>query len=329
MSEHVVSEIADYLAGRLSPARMEEIRRHLAECEECAADFAWSREFRDEARAEGLDHLSADRILATAAAEGERVTESEHAHLGQCAACRAEVEWAKRQAPVEAALAELDAPETTGPESGSEADRARPDAPRRAMPRGTRLRWRWVWGTAAVAAAAVVVILLLPTSQPIPPATTPQPGVIQEAPVPSIAALARIEPLPVSITRGPSEPGSFEESRMQGLEAYVEGDYAAAVRHLRRGLELQPANHEVRLYLGSAELLRGDPATAEPLLDAAASRAAEPVRSEALWALASARMRLEDRSGALDALRRLKLVPGRHAAATDTLIAELDSLSKH
>lgn len=285
---------------------MREIQRHLDSCEDCAADVAFARELREQAAAQGLRHLAAERIVALAS--GEAPGAEERAHLEGCSACRAELEWAERQDPVDTILPE------------PPPDVARADGQRRGP------AWRWIWGGVTAAAAALAVFFMLPLDRGTePPAPGPAPIPPRASPPAPIAGLARLDPLPVRLTRAPVEPG-FEEDRVAGLEAYQAADYPAAIGHFRRALDARPAHDETALYLGSAELMTRDAAAAAATLEPLAQRAADPVvRSEALWRLANARVLLEREADALATLRVLRDLGGERGSEAAALIEAIES----
>ena len=311
MSGHVDHEILDLLEGRLGEQRMEEIRRHLEECADCAADVAWARAFRGRVAAQGLWHLSPERLLELADG-GERTTAEERGHLESCLACRQELEWARRQAPVEALLAAVERPGSAPVRQPAE---ARPPRPRWVSP--------WVFAGAGVAVAAALIVMLVPTREtPRPVLPTPAPPV-PAAPTIRLADLARVEPLPVRFTRGATEAGSFEEARVLGLEAYEGAAYDSAREHFQAALARRPGDGEMSLYLGSAELMLGDHVAAmEPLQTA--SRAADPaMASEALWQLVNARLLAEQGAEALAAARDLKARDRTHLTEADSVMARI------
>lgn len=309
MSEHVGSEILDFVERRLDEARMREIQRHLDTCEDCAADVAFARELREQAAAQGLRHLPPERVVALAA--GDSPSAEERGHLDGCSACREEVAWAERQDPIDTILPAV-APPEIGPSPSARGERRGP-------------AWQWIWGGVTAAAAALAVFFLLPLdrgTEPQPPVPAPVPP--RTSPPPSIAGLARLDPLPVRLTRAPAEPG-FDEERVAGLEAYQAADYPAAIEHFRRALAVRPAHDETALYLGSAELMTRNATAAEATLAPLAERAPDPViRSEALWRLANARVLLEREADALATLRLLRDLGGERDTDAAALIAAIE-----
>jgi hypothetical protein len=140
----------------------------------------------------------------------------------------------------------------------------------------------------------------------------------------SLVSLASVEPLPVRFTRGAVEAGSFEEARLQGLEAYATADYDSAAAHFRVGLRRRPGDSEVTLYLGSAELLRDNAAAAIPLLETSARATALTIRTEALWQLVNAQLLLDHGEEALVRARELSGLGGPRRIEADSLIARIE-----
>jgi tetratricopeptide (TPR) repeat protein len=288
VNEHVVSWVSDYLAQDLSPERSREIEKHLDGCEECSADFAWVRELKEQALRDGVRHLAATRIVELASAGDDAAVDSERQHLAACTFCRGEIAWARKDH--DTAEAEK---RPIGPSRSSRSEqRSRLDS--------SFLPWLWV----AVAAAAILaVVFLIPRG-------------------PRVGGLARVKPLDVTLTRGAVEPGSFEESRDLGLEAYRKRDYEAAIDHLSRAAEMRPDDADVWLYAGSAHLLLDRHVRAANNLRRAVEAAPNPMlRREAQWQLANAELaadRLEEARAILESLAHR--AGGRRAEAAELLV---------
>jgi len=174
-----------------------------------------------------------------------------------------------------------------------------------------------------VAAAAVVVVMVVSfgNAPPVPPpegsgTSTPSPIVL--------APLARIEALPVRVTRESFEAGSFEEARALGLEAYQNATFDSAAAQLRVALDRNPGDPEVSLYLGSAELLLGNPAAAMPPLEVASRAKDAAIQEEALWQLANGWLLMNQGDDALATGRELGARGGVHAAEADSLVARTE-----
>jgi len=285
VSDHVHLEIADYLAGRLPDDRRRRFEDHMRRCESCSAEVRWAAEFREEALRQGLRHLDPSREIEIATGH-EPATDAERAHLDLCPTCRAELDWAREHAADEDEAAEEDEPPA---------------------PRSRRIPW----GGFAAAAAAVLILALVWLTVPRPDR--------------SVVDLARPEPLPVRTVRSAPEPGSFEALRLDGLDAYAAGEYAVAREALRRAVELRPEQAEVRLYLGSAALLLGEPEAAVAELDRAAGLAESPaLRDEATWQAGQAALASDRPDEAARRLRSLAEGEGRRAAEARGLLETLE-----
>ncbi len=286
---HILDQIADYLENRLTPEQRREVEMHRDECDECSAALAFAMKLQAEALAQGLTHIRPDRIIALAG-DSKAVTPAEQQHLAACESCRRELEWAAAGKEEEA----------LGSEDVDE------DRRRRAAPSFAK---RW-WPAAAVAAAAVIaIVIFLPRGS---------------RDTPDYTALARIEALPVSISRGASEPGTFEAARLRGLELYRDGNYAGARAALEAALGLEPGNAEILLYLGSTELLQGNPADAARHLAAGTNRTETPaLREELLWQLVHAHLAANKREEATSSLEEIIALDGRHADDAGRLLAEI------
>lgn len=133
--------------------------------------------------------------------------------------------------------------------------------------------------------------------------------------------LAVIEPIRAALPNVSSSPGAFEEARMKGLTAYKRADYDDAVERLATAHEIHKENSEVLLYLGSAELLRGESAKAVQYLRLSAEAAMRaPLKHEAQWQLANAYLASAEADSAEAVLQRvIEEARARSAAATDLL----------
>jgi hypothetical protein len=276
---HVVDEIADYLEGRLAPHRLAEVEEHLGTCADCAADFAFGRELRDEAARQGLRHLAAERFVELGSTAAPTPTDAEAQHLDRCEMCRAELSW-MRGLPAE-----------------EEARRAR------VVPLFRR-RAAWLLLAAAIAGLAL----------------WPRGGGRD------LSRFARLEPIPVRLTRGDAND-SFERERLLGLERYSNADWAGARESLSAALRARPASEEIRLYLGSAELLDGDVDAAVGRLRGLVDEAADPgIRAEARWQLANALLAAKQtQEEAMKLLEAVAAAPGRRAGPARELLGRIRS----
>jgi len=285
MSDHVLDAMLDYLAGNLSASRRQEIEEHVARCEECAQQFDWARKLRDEALAQDLAHLTATRILDLATGSGAEQSDSEREHFDRCPDCRAEVDWA-RSLPSEAdALVE---------------ERSAPH-------RRTPIAWWWPALGLATAAVALALLFFLPR------------------PAKDLGRLARIEPLPVEVTRDAGDGGALARQRRRGLELYAAGDYSAARDSLLEALQ-HGTDDAVSLYLASSELLLGMREAALDRLRPLSQRASDgALREEALWQLANAALVAGSIAESERTLRELVAMGDYHATDAAALLDRIEA----
>ena len=301
MNDHVLDRIADYLAKRLSQEQHMTVETHLQDCGDCAGEFAWARQFKDAALRAGLRHLDPARIVELSD-KREAISEPEAMHLRTCSHCENELQWAgDLQEP---ALDLTDALEHSGIAPGArEAVRGTPKAS------ATGPGYRTWMGLAATLALAVSLVIFLP-----------------QGPDEDVAVLARIEPLPVRISRSVPEPDSYQEARNLGLEAYATGDYATASIHFAQALDRLPDEVEIFIYMGSSWLLQGQPDKAADVLRRAADLAAgTSLEPEALWQLANAELADGRSEPAAEALHRLQILSGPRADDANSLLADMES----
>ena len=153
-----------------------------------------------------------------------------HAHLAACDECAADYAFAFRlrdasmMTPVDASLAEF------------LSTLEMPAAPRTQRVQRFAMRPTRV-AVSFLAAAAALLLLLRPWSGD------------------DFAAIARLEPLPVSITREVPDPDSFAEARLQALSAYRNADYATALALCESALQRRAGDGELTIYAASAEAL--------------------------------------------------------------------------
>jgi hypothetical protein len=100
-----------------------------------------------------------------------------------------------------------------------------------------------------------------------------------------LASIARLEPLPVRITREVPEARSFDAERLQLLSSYRDGDYASVLAHASAALTLRPGDGEITIYAASAEALSGEVDLAALRLDALLIDTDQPAQllREARW----------------------------------------------
>jgi tetratricopeptide (TPR) repeat protein len=236
-------------------------------------------------------------------------------HLRQCDTCAAEVAWANefRNQALRQGLRHLDpmrivelslrhtVASDTEQEHLDSCDRCRTEVawseelptPSAKTTRRRPLR------LALLAAAAVITVALLfiPRGDRFNP-----------------SQFAIVEPLSVRVSRSIPEPGSFEESRLLGLDAYKSGDFGSALEHFLHASSMESDHPELLLYLGSAELLDGRVDPAIEHLRQAMDNATEPaVRDEATWQLVNALLLSGLADEAEDLLTALAEGEGRRA----------------
>lgn len=261
--------------------------------------------------------------------DANRVRDIE-AHVATCSECAEDLAWARefREAVIAQGLRHL-APERvlqiadrrgdrlneneqrhldSCPECTKEVtwarEHARPEE-RRASILDRLFNLRWAAASSVAVAAAIALLFFL----------------IPRGSAPDYAALARHDPLPVRMSRGDTEPGSFEESRLRGLESYANGDYAAAREAFQRATELKPDDAETALYLGSAERFLGNSEEAAAQLRRAANSRENPViRDAALWEIANAFLAAGRPRDTETALRELIALDRAHRADAERLL---------
>lgn len=281
MSRHVESQLADYVHGRLVGDQNTEVKKHLDECTECGADYRWILAFREDGRAEGVHHLTPERIVDIAKAADADTLEQHH--LKGCQDCMSELAWVRENTREEAHPQLLEIPESS---------EGRRPFPVRAL-----------WAAGLAAAAMLTVFLLIP----------------REAGEESIATLAELSPLSVSVTRAHSEPGTFEAHLTEGLNRYADGNYVEAHARLQEALGIRPDHEVALLYSASSSLFTGRPQEAEAVLIGLRQASLATVRTEARWLSIQSRLLQEDGAGALALLDDLSLLPERHRSDARTL----------
>ncbi len=138
-----------------------------------------------------------------------------------------------------------------------------------------------------------------------------------------VIALAVLEPLPVSVSRGSTVAA---DERTAGLDAYAGGDHVQAVELLESVLRSAPEDAEAALYLGSALMLSERTADAIPILEEAAARAPRGRAADELrWQLAQACLASGERALARRALEDVVTAGGRHREAARRLLDRLPS----
>lgn len=192
------------------------------------------------------------------------------------------------------------------------AARAGLDAAAMGPRRGRLVRWLAGWRRPRVLVPAmglaVMAMLLLWPGRHADPNTT----------------LAVLEPLPAPRVELRSTGGSGADAAYaDGVEAYREQTWDHAARSFAEASSLADPGwarqHQARLFEGSSLLLGGQPERAVGPLDAASASPLPPIREQALWQLAQARLTLGDKAAARTTLASLVASPVFGVRATALL----------
>jgi hypothetical protein len=295
--EHVVDLVADFVWGRLDETTLARVRWHLETCSDCASDYAAAVVLRQ--AGEAKLHLDAER-LSKLSETAARISPEQRAHLEACDPCAHELDMLRGLG---------NAPSISGLEREL-APYPKKRQPRRATPLAPRSR-RMGWSVAVLAAAAALVLFIIPGRESV-----------------DLGALAVLEPMPVRVTRSSAEPASFDEARLQALAAYGAADYVQALENLDLALERRAGDAEMFLYRASALALtdRLDDSR-EGFIDLlAGGDAVDPaMRDEARWQLVQVELLRGDRAGVEEVLDELLAQSGHREADARSLRAKLDA----
>lgn len=275
---HLDDTLGDFVLGRLTAFEHQRWVDHLASCAACREQVALAQSMRED----GV-HLGADRIVEIAD-DASTVRTDEAAHLDACEQCSGEIAKMRMlEAPLDLVLAEDVTRRTLGPR-------------RTTAPRSSRRRASIPMALFAVAAALVVVFLPRGDEQGL------------------MRGFAQIDPLPVRITRAAAEPGSMDEARLLGLEAYRDAQWTHAVEQLTTA-RIRGGGAEVGLYLASSHLQldRDELALAELDRVLADSTANAGLLDEARWLRVQLALRAEDPASVERWLRAIEAAEGRRA----------------
>jgi tetratricopeptide (TPR) repeat protein len=139
------------------------------------------------------------------------------------------------------------------------------------------------------------------------------------------ADLARMEPLPVRVQRGPVATDGFDETYHQALDRYRAREFKSAEALLAQAAALNPDHPEVHLYLGSARLLLGRLEDAMPVLHRAVEVARTPVQlEESKWQLANAYLAADQGDMATAVLREVVKLDDNRREKAEELLQLLD-----
>lgn len=278
---HLDDALGDFVLGRLSAFEHQRWVAHLSTCAACREQVALAQSMRED----GV-HLSADRIVEIAD-DASSIRSDEAAHLESCEQCSDEIASMRMlEAPLDLDVADL-----------SEVPATRTPAPRRSTePRSSRRPASIPMALFAV--AAMLVLVFLPRGD--------EESLMQ--------GFAQIDPLPVRISRAAAEPGSMDEARLLGLEAYRDAEWTRAVEQLTAA-RTRGGGAEVGLYLASSHLLldQDDLALAELDRVLEDSMASAGLLDEARWLRVQLALRAEDPASVERWLSAIEAAEGRRA----------------
>jgi len=196
---------------------------------------------------------------------------------------------------------------------------------RSALDRGGARRRPWVLGAGAAAALTVGLGLHLLRAPAGPPD-----GGGEIVPTPEPVTLASL---------GRFDPPSYEPRRLRGadeaqrrfaagMDAYVRGDWAAALPDLAEAERLDPSAPAPAFFAGICRTLEGDAEAGALTLGRVADLGETAYLEDALFYLAKARLLDSDAAGARDALERLAALNGERAAGARALLERLDGFTR-
>lgn len=110
----------------------------------------------------------------------------------------------------------------------------------------------------------------------------------------------------------------------QGMEKYLQGDYAQAAEYLTRAAELAPDESAYWLYLGVSYYLDRQPKQAAEALTHALSAKDQDVRVNAEWYLAQAYLFKGEATRATPLLEEIARKGGEYASRADSLISQIN-----
>jgi len=143
-----------------------------------------------------------------------------------------------------------------------------------------------------------------------------------------LADLAVLEPIPATRQIVRADAPDAESRFREAVNAYLDARWDDAAAQLEEALaaggDNWPRQAQARLYLGSSLLLAGKTELAAGELEIAATASLLPIREQATWQLAHARLTLDDAAGARAALESLRSSPVLAEQAL-ALLARLDA----
>ncbi len=144
----------------------------------------------------------------------------------------------------------------------------------------------------------------------------------------SVTDLAVVAPLHATRQTVRADAPAAEARFRDAMDAYLDARWSDAAESLEEALaaggDTWPRRDQAHLYLGSSLLLDGQAEAATTALEEATSASVLPVREQATWQLAHARLTLDDAAGARAALETLSASPVLAEKAL-ALMAELDA----
>ena len=185
-------------------------------------------------------------------------------------------------------------------------------------PRPAIVPWssRWTWGLAA----AAVLLLTFVSVATLYRRSNPQ--VIQKTPAQSeteqqvIARLAVIDTAPpyVPLTIRGGKRGAATGRFQEGMQRYIQHDYAGAVVPLEEAVRLDADLQPASFYLGISDLMLGHPDEAVTQLSRLARMGPNPYTEESHWYLAKAFLKKRDLVSAQRELEAVATLNGPHLA---------------
>jgi hypothetical protein len=303
MNQHVVEDMVDYFASRLTPDRVAQINMHLDGCVECAEDFAWADTLYSAKH--GFErHIDSERIVQLAMGSELAPTAAEANHFGFCHSCQGELQFERSlSSSSDAALEPPSAVLVRAGALGHAHNKAR---------RTRYLSWKWALAAPALLGVAVAVAVVSRIET-------------QSGGVADLAIRKPLEPLSVSRRVLPDE--SFASRRDAAADAYVAGRYTEAAIGFEKADEFGATDRdrfECRLYAGSSHLLAGRPHEAIDALEGAMVYTMESDKQETLlWHLAMAFLAAGDAASARQVLFKLAAPGGTHESRATQLLDRL------
>jgi tetratricopeptide (TPR) repeat protein len=207
-------------------------------------------------------------------------------------------------------------------------------------PKAYRFDWRW-------AAAAAGVVMAIALGSRLPMTTTAPAGVSRSSPspvagaasepavptrpvaeVPSLMALAAVQPPSYTPPTLRSVPDDSERRFREAMRLYAKGDFAAAKAGLEQAARGNPEASDIAFFLGVCSLLTDDTAAAVEQLRRTVALGDSPYLEEAHFYLAKAHLRRgELRAAEIELVRMIEL-RGDHEQQAQDLLQKVTVLRK-